>query len=115
MTAQIEIPEAFPVAGEVAGKRVVITGAGRGLGALLAHAFSAAGAAVLLVARTERDLKAVAGHAPFAWGKTVADAVEHADILEYIARLAFRSRIWPPAAAQRADQTVHSLRRANPL
>ncbi len=64
MSAQIEIPDAFPVAGEVAGKRVVITGAGRGLGALLAHTFSAAGAAVLLVARTERDLKAVAGSLP---------------------------------------------------
>ena len=33
----------------------------------------------------------VAGHAPFAWGKNVAEAVEHADVLEYIARLAFRS------------------------
>ncbi len=33
----------------------------------------------------------VAGHAPFAWGKTAAEAVEHADVLEYIARLAFRS------------------------
>lgn len=33
----------------------------------------------------------VAGHAPFAWGKTASAAVEHADILEYVARLAFRS------------------------
>src|SRR5665213_3330307 len=33
----------------------------------------------------------VAGHAPFAWGSTVSQAVEHADVLEYIARLAFRS------------------------
>jgi len=33
----------------------------------------------------------VAGHAPFTWGKTAAEAVEHADVLEYIARLAFRS------------------------
>ncbi len=33
----------------------------------------------------------VAGHAPFAWGKTAAEAVEHADVLEYVARLAFRS------------------------
>ena len=33
----------------------------------------------------------VAGHAPFAWGKSAAAAVEHADVLEYIARLAFRS------------------------
>jgi L-ribulose-5-phosphate 4-epimerase len=33
----------------------------------------------------------VAGHAPFAWGRSAAAAVEHADVLEYIARLAFRS------------------------
>lgn len=33
----------------------------------------------------------VAGHAPFAWGKNPAHAVEMADVLEYIARLAFRS------------------------
>jgi L-ribulose-5-phosphate 4-epimerase len=33
----------------------------------------------------------VAGHAPFAWGETAAEAVEHADVLEYIARLAFRT------------------------
>jgi L-ribulose-5-phosphate 4-epimerase len=33
----------------------------------------------------------VAGHAPFTWGKNAAAAVEHADVLEYIARLAFRS------------------------
>ena len=40
MTDQIEIPDSFPAPGAVAGKRVVITGASRGLGALLAHAFS---------------------------------------------------------------------------
>ena len=33
----------------------------------------------------------VAGHAPFAWGRDPADAVEHADVLEYVARLAFRT------------------------
>ena len=43
---------------------MVITGASRGLGTLLAHAFSHAGAAVALVARTERDLKAVADALP---------------------------------------------------
>ena len=64
MIDQIEIPESFPGPGAVAGKRVVITGASRGLGALLAHAFSHAGASVALVARTERDLKAVAAALP---------------------------------------------------
>jgi L-ribulose-5-phosphate 4-epimerase len=33
----------------------------------------------------------VAGHAPFAWGKSAMAAVENADVLEYIARLAYRS------------------------
>jgi len=60
MVGEIEIPESFPSPSTVSGKRVVITGASRGLGALLAHAFSFAGASVALVARTERDLKAVA-------------------------------------------------------
>jgi len=60
MAEQIEIPASFPRGGDVTGKRVVITGAGRGLGRLLAHAFSLGGARVTLVARTEKDLKAVA-------------------------------------------------------
>jgi NAD(P)-dependent dehydrogenase (short-subunit alcohol dehydrogenase family) len=64
MTAPIDIPESFPDPGDVAGKRVVITGAGRGLGSLLAHAFSHAGARVALVSRTEKDLKAVATTLP---------------------------------------------------
>src|SRR3984957_16449944 len=64
MIEQIDIPDSFPGPGAVSGKRVVITGASRGLGALLSHAFSRAGASVALVARTERDLKAVAQALP---------------------------------------------------
>jgi NAD(P)-dependent dehydrogenase (short-subunit alcohol dehydrogenase family) len=56
---QIVIPDAFPSAGDVRDKRVVITGAGRGLGELLAHAFSRAEARVALAARTVADLDAV--------------------------------------------------------
>jgi L-ribulose-5-phosphate 4-epimerase len=41
----------------------------------------------------------VAGHAPFAWGKSPSDAVEHADVLEYIARLAFRTVLLNPSAS----------------
>lgn len=41
----------------------------------------------------------VAGHAPFSWGRTPAEAVEHADVLEYIARLAFRSVLLGAAEA----------------
>jgi len=49
---------------QVAGKRVVITGASRGLGRVLATAFSRDGARVALVARTEADLKEVADELP---------------------------------------------------
>src|SRR5262249_13354812 len=64
MSDEIEIPGAFPRGNDVADKRVVITGAGRGLGRLLAHAFSDGGASVALVARTETDLKSVAAQLP---------------------------------------------------
>ena len=64
MPDQIDIPASFAGAADVSGKRVVITGAGRGLGRLLAHAFSQGGARVALVARTETDLKAVADELP---------------------------------------------------
>lgn len=64
MSEQIEIPRSLPRGGDVRGKRVVLTGAGRGLGRVLAHAFSQAGALVALVARTEADLKDVAAELP---------------------------------------------------
>ncbi len=64
MSEQIEIPRSLPQSGDVRGKRVVLTGAGRGLGRLLAHAFSQAGASVVLVSRTEADLKEVAAELP---------------------------------------------------
>jgi NAD(P)-dependent dehydrogenase (short-subunit alcohol dehydrogenase family) len=62
--AEIDIPAALPRGGDVEGRRVVVTGAGRGLGRLLAHAFSQAGARVALAARTEADLKEVAARLP---------------------------------------------------
>jgi NAD(P)-dependent dehydrogenase (short-subunit alcohol dehydrogenase family) len=64
MRERIEIPDSFPSVEDVSGRRVVVTGAGRGLGELIAHAFSLAGASVALVGRTERDLKAVADTLP---------------------------------------------------
>ena len=39
----------------------LVTGAGRGIGTAIARALDAAGARVALVARTERELRAVAG------------------------------------------------------
>jgi NAD(P)-dependent dehydrogenase (short-subunit alcohol dehydrogenase family) len=64
MTGEFEIPTDVPPGGDVRGKRVVVTGAGRGLGRWLAAAFSQGGAQVALVARTETDLKEVAEELP---------------------------------------------------
>ncbi len=91
MAEQIEIPDSFPGAGDVTGKRVVLTGAGRGLGRLLAHAFSSAGAQVALVARTKEEIGAVAEMLPgpaLAFGGDVTDAafneaVADATVLEW--------------------------------
>jgi NAD(P)-dependent dehydrogenase (short-subunit alcohol dehydrogenase family) len=91
MSTAIEITGSFPSPGAISGKRVVITGASRGLGALLAHAFSQAGASVALVARTERDLKSVTESLPgpsFALSGDVTDedfneAVADATVAEW--------------------------------
>ena len=58
----------------------------------------------------------VAGHAPFAWGKDPAEAVEHADVLEYIARLAFRSVLLgaPEAGIPTYVLEHHYLRKHGP-
>jgi L-ribulose-5-phosphate 4-epimerase len=49
-----------------------------------------------------------AGHAPFAWGKSASAALENADVIEYIARLAFRSTLLGAPAAGLATH-VHEL------
>jgi len=64
----------------------VATGYVRNTGAVIVRRFRAEGLNPVAVPGV-----LVAGHAPFAWGKDPADAVEHADVLEYIARLAFRT------------------------
>ena len=58
----------------------------------------------------------VAGHAPFTWGKTSMGAVENADVLEYIARLAFRSMLLgaPEAGIPNYVGEHHYLRKHGP-
>jgi L-ribulose-5-phosphate 4-epimerase len=58
----------------------------------------------------------VAGHAPFTWGKNAMAAVEHADVLEYIARLAFRSVLLgaPEAGIPKYVGDHHYMRKHGP-
>lgn len=60
----------------------------RNTGAVIVRCFRSAGLDPVAVPGV-----LVAGHAPFAWGKSAEEAVEHADVLEYIARLAYRSMV----------------------
>src|SRR5579863_5353292 len=58
----------------------------------------------------------VAGHAPFAWGKTAAAAAHNAVVLEYIARMAFRGFLINPKMTQvsAALQRKHYERKHGP-
>jgi L-ribulose-5-phosphate 4-epimerase len=48
----------------------------------------------------------VAGHAPFAWGKTPEKAVYHATVLEELARMAFITHSLDPAAPRLPESLV---------
>jgi NAD(P)-dependent dehydrogenase (short-subunit alcohol dehydrogenase family) len=58
--ADIPVPDNFPIPVDVSGCTVVITGATRGLGRLLAFAFARCGATLGLVARDEERLRKTA-------------------------------------------------------
>jgi L-ribulose-5-phosphate 4-epimerase len=55
----------------------------------------------------------VANHAPFTWGDTADKAIEHARVLEYVARLEWRGRMMSPDAPRPAQCLVdkHYLRK----
>jgi NAD(P)-dependent dehydrogenase (short-subunit alcohol dehydrogenase family) len=57
---EISVPDDFPPAVDVSGCTVVVTGATRGLGRLLAFAFARCGATIGLVARDEEGLRKIA-------------------------------------------------------
>jgi L-ribulose-5-phosphate 4-epimerase len=58
----------------------------------------------------------VANHAPFTWGAEIGQAIEHARVLEFVARLEWRARLIAPGA-NRPDAFLvdkHYLRRHGP-
>jgi L-ribulose-5-phosphate 4-epimerase len=58
----------------------------------------------------------VANHGPFTWGVDPFKAIEHAEVLEYVARLEWRVRTMTPNAERPADCLVdrHYLRKHGP-
>lgn len=65
--------------GKLDGKLAVITGASRGIGAATAKAFAEAGAEVILLARTQKDLEMRVQEIEQAGGKGIAMAVDLSD------------------------------------
>jgi len=90
---------AGPVPGEgrlLEGKITIITGASRGIGAAAARVFAAAGATVVLAARSEDDLQAVAAQIRAAGGEALPIPTDVAD---------------PDAAERLVRQTVEAFGR----
>jgi len=58
----------------------------------------------------------VANHGPFTWGADPFAAIEHAEVLEYVARLEWRVRTMAPEASRPADCLIdrHYLRKHGP-
>lgn len=84
---------------DLAGAVVMVTGASRGLGRALAEAFAGAGARLVLCARGEEDLRAVAerleaGGAEVVWG--AADVADEAAVAALVSRA--ESRFGPVSA-----------------
>ena len=48
----------------------------------------------------------VAGHGPFAWGRTAAQAVDHAEVLEMLCRMALLTQEINPAAPRLRDDLI---------
>jgi L-ribulose-5-phosphate 4-epimerase len=67
-------------------------------GAVIVEAFTAGN-----ISPEEIPAVLVANHAPFAWGPDAATAIEHARVLEFIARMDWRARVMAPDAP-RPDQ-----------
>lgn len=85
----IPLPDRFPLRSDVEGKSVVVTGAGRGLGRLLAVAFARSGATVGLVSRNEEQLTELARSLPgehFVFAGDVRDAAFNMKVCETMDR-----------------------------
>jgi gluconate 5-dehydrogenase len=104
------------VDGQLTGQRVVITGAGRGLGRVIAAAFDNAGARLGLVARSGADLEEVAGELsgqPLVCAGDVRDELFNEDVAEQMTRRFGGVDVWiANAGVSREDADITKMRPA---
>ena len=72
------------VAGRLAGRRVLVTGAASGIGRSVAELFLAAGAQVALLDRQPLWGYLIDGHGLYAWGRTMVEARRHLEAFEFL-------------------------------
>lgn len=89
------------------GCRAIVTGCSRGLGAVVVDAMSQAGAELLLVARSEAGLRAIAGRLP---GTSHVLAADLADPAAPASVMAEARRLWP-----KVDAVVNNAGIAGPI
>ena len=77
---ELEIPLSQPPDFRLDGQTALVTGAGRGIGASLAQALAAAGAQVVVAARTRGELERVAAEITDAGGEALAVELDLRDI-----------------------------------
>ena len=98
----------------LAGQRVVITGAGRGLGRVIAAAFDQAGARLGLVARSGSDLEEVAGQLsgqPLVCAGDVRDELFNESVAEQMTRRFGGVDVWiANAGVSREDPDITKMR-----
>src|SRR5438128_127354 len=86
MSAKTDLP--FPYSSfSLEGRTALITGVGPGMGKSIAHAFAAAGAAVVMCARSEQRVKAIESEIRAAGGNAlglVADVAVDADLVRLV-------------------------------
>jgi L-ribulose-5-phosphate 4-epimerase len=58
------------------------------------------------IAHDEVPAVLVANHAPFTWGSDAAKAIEHARVLEFVARMAWKARMLAPDAPRPEQHLV---------
>jgi NAD(P)-dependent dehydrogenase (short-subunit alcohol dehydrogenase family) len=104
----VRVPAAYPSAEDLSGKVIAVTGAGRGLGHVIADAMAAHGADVAVCARTQADLDKVAARVRARALTRPCDVRSVGDVRKFIETIAEMGCLDVPSE-QRGRRHAHPL------